>query len=138
MKYFYILLVFVITGCATVDKTAVTTEEAGEAAVVTEVKAEGVETTQYVYLFDVLQKYPKSGLGIVDNWVIVKVDNSAEKSVWSFPPVTHPAFPAAVKRQIIEQDGTIQIKTQINCDSGKFLCDLLFQDFIAMSEKVLE
>ncbi|WP_271273842.1 hypothetical protein [Aliamphritea hakodatensis] len=139
MRFICLFLIALLSGCAAVDA------DKNESATVTQVDDVLVEepvadidsSAKYIHLFDVLQRYPKSGLGVFEDWVIVKVNTPDEKAIWSFPPVYHPAYPAAVRRQIINSDGKIRIHTDMNCASPEDLCELLFRDFIAMSEQVL-
>ena len=130
MRLFCMLFLVFFVGCSSVEEKPVEIDETA---------AQTVEKPEvgFVYLFDVLQQHPRSGLGIFDDWVVVRVNNSVEKSIWSFPPVTHPAFPAAVQREIIDTGSGISIETRVNCLSGQVLCEQFFRDYIAMSAKVL-
>lgn len=139
MRFICLFLMAVLSGCAAVDaeKKELATEAQVDEVVAEAPVADKDSPAEYVHLFDVLQKYPKSGLGIFEDWVIVKVNTADEKAIWSFPPVYHPAYPAAVRREIINSDGRIRINTHMNCASAAELCELLFRDFIAISEQVL-
>ncbi|MBN3564846.1 hypothetical protein [Aliamphritea spongicola] len=139
VRFISLFLIAILSGCASVDgekeklATAVPVDDVAAEEPVAKVDS----SVEYIHLFDVLQRYPKSGLGIFEDWVIVKVNTADEKAIWSFPPVYHPAYPAAVRREIINSDGSIRIHTHMNCAAAEALCELLFRDFIAMSEKVL-
>ncbi len=70
-----------------------------------------------------------------DGWIIA-IDE-ANDTVWSFPSKDNPAYPAAVKRQVIPaDDGSIGIRTSISCAATKSACDKLAQYFREMNDKM--
>lgn len=139
VRFGCLFLFVILSGCAAFDdrKTEAISEAQADDVSAEEKVSDVDSSAGFIHLFDVLQKYPRSGLGIFEDWVIVKVDTADEKAIWSFPPVYHPAYPAVVRREIINSEGSIRIHTHMNCASSEDLCELLFRDFIAMSEKVL-
>ncbi len=139
MRFACVLAIVMMSGCTAVDTDTSEVDSAAKTddIPVSELPVEDSPAARYVHLFDVLQRYPKSGLGIFEDWVIVRVNTAEEKLIWSFPPVNHPAYPAAVRREILMDADSVQIRTRMNCTSSKVVCEQLFQDFIAMSEKVL-
>jgi hypothetical protein len=62
-----------------------------------------------------------------DGWTIAEDD--ATQTTWSFPPPGHPAYPAAVKRQVIEKDGAASIEMNVLCLATKTACDDLVRSF---------
>jgi len=55
---------------------------------------------------------------------------------WSFPPKGDAAYPAAVKRTIVQDDKGISIKMDVLCQASQSACDRLVQDFNALNERV--
>jgi hypothetical protein len=55
-----------------------------------------------------LRAKPNVRIATQGGWTIV--DDRADKSIWSFTPAGHPAYPAAVKRSFVEKDGAIYIE----------------------------
>jgi hypothetical protein len=60
-------------------------------------------------------------------WTIAT--DAAAQTLWSFPPPNHPAFPSAVKRQVVEQAGGISIEMKVLCGGKKDACDALVRSF---------
>ena len=71
-----------------------------------------------------------------NGWTIINVDNEQEKSIYSFTPESHPAYPSIVKREIVEKDGSIHINMSVKCGATKDVCDKLVQQFVALNDKV--
>ncbi len=68
------------------------------------------------------------------NWVVAT--SNKLRTIWSFPPKSHPAYPSYVKREVIEKDGTIFMETSVRCGAEKSQCDELVKDFIELNAKV--
>jgi hypothetical protein len=69
-----------------------------------------------------------------DGWLIV--EDRAHKSFWSFVPDDHEAYPAAVKRTVVERDGGSFIDMKILCEASKAACDRLVESFKALNEQI--
>ena len=78
----------------------------------------------------------KPGIELTDRqgWTIA-TDREA-KTIWSFTPRGHPAFPAVVKRTVTEHDGSVFIRMGILCQSDKLACDQLVVEFNQMNERM--
>jgi len=44
------------------------------------------------------------------------------QAIWTFVTPKHPAYPAAVCRQVIDRDGAMQIDRQIRCEASSAAC----------------
>jgi|TARA_B110000116_G_scaffold71690_1_gene62147 hypothetical protein len=66
-------------------------------------------------------------------WVIFK--DSTDNSLWSFTPLEHPAYPSAIKRTVVEENGEIVIEMRALCGAEKLACDELIRAFRKMNEK---
>jgi hypothetical protein len=62
-----------------------------------------------------------------NGWTIA--EDAAAFTYWSFPPPGNPAYPAAVKRQVIDQDGSVSIQMSVHCEASKQACDDLVRSF---------
>jgi hypothetical protein len=64
---------------------------------------------------------------VQNGWVIVA--DQAAKSVWSFAPPGHPAYPAAVRRQAVETAQGTALEMKVLCEASKQACDDLVREF---------
>jgi hypothetical protein len=71
----------------------------------------------------------------VQNGWIVANDNAA-KTIWSFPPPGHPAYPAAVKRQIVQQADGAYLTMSVHCEASKQACDDLVRTFEQLNDQM--
>lgn len=44
------------------------------------------------------------------------------QAIWTFVTPKHPAYPAAVCRQVVDRDGAMQIDRQIRCEASTAAC----------------
>ena len=71
---------------------------------------------------------------VQNGWVIAK--DRANVTNWAFPPTNDPAFPAAVKRQVVQTDtGSISIATNILCGGTQVACDQLASAFHTLNQQ---
>jgi hypothetical protein len=63
----------------------------------------------------------------VGGWTIA--DDETAKTIWSFPPPGNAAYPAAVKRQIVEKSGALSLEMSVICGATKQACDDLVRSF---------
>jgi hypothetical protein len=78
----------------------------------------------------------KPGVEVAEQngWTIVA--DPAEKTVWSFAPSGHVAYPAAVKRATVEKDGKVWIEMKVLCQAEKAPCDALVEEFKQLNEQI--
>src|SRR5690349_22725517 len=69
-------------------------------------------------------------------WTIV--NDSPNKTIWSFTPPGHPAHPAAVKRVDVERDSAVYIDMSALCGAEKRACDQLVEDFKALNQQMTQ
>jgi len=73
-----------------------------------------------------------------NGWTIV-VDKSANAmAIWSFSPEGDPRHPSAVRRTVFEQNGTVNIELDVQCESTKPECDALVAEFRQINERIRE
>jgi hypothetical protein len=80
----------------------------------------------------------KSGVNIVNQGGWTVIDDPSEQTIWSFTPPGHPAYPAAVRRQIVKGDSGFSLKMSILCQAAKQPCDKLVADFQELNNKMRE
>ena len=85
---------------------------------------------------EALKARPDAHISVQQGWTIVDINNGKEKTLWSFTPSNHPAYPAAIKRDILEKDGTIFIDMKALCEAKKIDCDALINEFEKLNEKI--
>ncbi len=59
----------------------------------------------------------------------------ATRTLWSFAPRDYAAYPAVVRRQVIEREGAVQIDTRVLCEASRRACDDLVQTFSNLTER---
>lgn len=69
-----------------------------------------------------------------DGWDVAVED--AARIIWSFPPSGHAAYPSAVKRQIVEENGVASIHMGVHCEAEKGSCDDLVRTFTQLNERL--
>ena len=80
----------------------------------------------------------KSGVNIVNQGGWTVIDDPSEQTIWSFAPPGHPAYPAAVRRQIVKESGGFSLKMNVLCQAAKQPCDKLVADFQELNKKMRE
>jgi hypothetical protein len=70
-----------------------------------------------------------------DGWTIA---SSNEGVMYSFTPSSHPAYPAYVKRDVIERNGAIYIDMSVRCGASKKVCDDLVRSFQELNKKIMQ
>lgn len=65
-------------------------------------------------------------------WLIVE----QMPAMWSFAPTGHEAYPAAVKRTVVQRDGRIDIDMSVLCEASKPACDRLVESFKGLNEQM--
>ncbi len=68
------------------------------------------------------------------SWVVATSEKL--RTVWSFPPKGHSAYPSYVKREVVEKDGAVYMETNVRCGAAKSQCDQLVKDFIELNTRV--
>jgi hypothetical protein len=61
---------------------------------------------------------------------------SSEKlqAIWTFVTAKHPAYPAAVCRQVIDRDGAMQIDRQVRCEASAAACAAFAKELDEMDD----
>jgi len=60
-------------------------------------------------------------------WTIAT--DEAAKTIWSFAPASDPAYPAVVKREVVQTGTVIEMKMSVLCGASKPACDNLVRQF---------
>jgi hypothetical protein len=69
-----------------------------------------------------------------DGWTVA--NDEAAHAIWSFPPPGHPAYPAAVKRSVVEENGAVKLDLRVLCEASKAACDDLVREFQKLDAKL--
>jgi hypothetical protein len=67
-------------------------------------------------------------------WTVI--EDQSTLSVWSFTPSGHPAFPAAVQRQVVQEEDHLFVKMNVLCEAPRPACDTMVAEFQKLSGKV--
>lgn len=65
-------------------------------------------------------------------WMIA--NDPAHATVWTFSPQGDPAFPALVKRHVVERDGQLMMNMSVLCGASKQACDDFVRRFQRLNE----
>jgi hypothetical protein len=57
-------------------------------------------------------------------------------TLWSFAPSDHPAYPSAVKRTLVEQNGAFYVRMNVLCQAAQSPCDKLVAEFQQLNEQM--
>lgn len=74
-----------------------------------------------------LRARPGMDISVQQGWTVM--NEKATNTFWSFAPADHPAYPAAVKRKIVEVNGALTMQMQVLCEATKAACDDLVRSF---------
>lgn len=69
-------------------------------------------------------------------WTVAEERSSA--TLWSFTPANHPAHPSAVKRQLVDEDGKVNMKMSVSCSAAKAACDALVREFESLNQQMIK
>lgn len=67
----------------------------------------------------------------VNGWTIAT--DEAAYTIWSFAPLTYPAYPAVVRRQVVAKGSSSLISMAVECEASKAACDELVRTFAQMN-----
>ncbi len=77
---------------------------------------------------------PDVQFSLQNGWIIAA--DKANETVWSFAEKNNPAWPAAVKRQVIQNGDKFYVATNILCGGTTAACDQLPGEFEALNQNV--
>ncbi|CAN5407535.1 hypothetical protein BH10PSE4_BH10PSE4_17590 [soil metagenome] len=69
-----------------------------------------------------------------DGWTVA-IDTTS-MAIWSFPPRGHPAYPAAVKREAVQEGANASLRMNVLCEAAKAPCDDLVRTFQQMNAQM--
>ncbi len=78
-----------------------------------------------------LRAKPDVVFTVANGWDIA-TDEPA-RTIWSFSPHDYAAYPAVVKRQVVQERGGVSIKMSVRCEASKTSCDDLVRTFSRMN-----
>ena len=94
----------------------------------------GFATVEQAY--KALESDPNATITEYEGWVIFNQNGDGSYVLWSFTPDQHPAHPAAIRREITKKGDEILINMNALCESGKFECDQLIDEFKRINEAI--
>ena len=97
-------------------------------------QSSGIGYLSVAAAFEALRQ--NSGVKILNEngWTVI--DDRPNLTVWSFVPKGHPAYPAVVRRQVIQKGGGLYVNTNVLCEASKTSCDKLVTEFQALNNKM--
>ena len=65
-------------------------------------------------------------------------EDQAELTFWSFPPPGHPAYPSAVKRQLVKTGDALEMEMNVACEAPKDACEALVAKFQQINQQMMQ
>jgi hypothetical protein len=87
---------------------------------------------------DALRAKPGTTIREQAGWTIVEEKDSASATLWSFTPPNHPAHPSAIKRQMVNEDGQVNLHMTVKCEAAKSACDALVREFEGLNQQMIK
>lgn len=78
----------------------------------------------------------KAGVKIATEAGWTVIEDRSTLGVWSFTPSGHPAFPAAVQRQVVQEGNNLFVKMNVLCEAPKPACDTMVAEFQKLNGNV--
>ncbi len=75
-------------------------------------------------------------MSVQGGWTIV--NDSASNAIWSFTPPDHPAYPAVVRRGLVQRDGGIHMEMTALCQASKAACGQLMEEFKQLNARMAQ
>ncbi|QKX16504.1 molecular chaperone DnaJ [Microbulbifer sp. YPW1] len=105
-------------------------------AVASESSAIGFKTVSEA--LNSLRQDPQASESTQNGWAIFATKKNGNYVLWSFSPPEHEAYPAAVKRTVLEREGSISIDIKALCQAEKVACDNLIEEFKQLNERIAQ
>jgi hypothetical protein len=86
--------------------------------------------------YDALSADPTATQSVYDGWTVFNQKVDGRYIIWSFTPVDHPVHPSAVRREIVKKDGEVYISMDVLCQSSRFDCDQLIEQFKQINQNL--
>lgn len=83
---------------------------------------------------DALKARSDVSISVQGGWTII--EDGAHHTIWSFTPADHAAHPAAVRREVVQQNGAVAINMTALCQASKVACDKLMEDFATLNARM--
>jgi hypothetical protein len=81
-----------------------------------------------------LRKRDVVKFSVQQGWTIA--EEQAAMSLWSFAPPGNPAYPSAVKRQVVREGDASVLRMSVLCEAEKAPCDALVRSFQALNAQM--
>ena len=69
-----------------------------------------------------------------DGWIVAR--DAAKRAIWTFAPKDDPAYPAVVKRTVVERNGELFMDMGVLCGASKMVCDDFVRKFMRLNEEM--
>lgn len=81
-----------------------------------------------------LRLKPDVALREENGWLVVT--DRQEHTIWSIALKENPAYPTAVKRTVVETNGSVGMDMKVQCGASKDTCDNVVRTFQSLNEKL--
>jgi hypothetical protein len=81
-----------------------------------------------------LRAKPSVSIQEQSDWIIAS--DQDENTLWSITAASHPAYPTAVKRIIVERNGAIFLDMRVLCGASKAACDHVVRQFLELNDNI--
>jgi len=132
----FILVVALITACGLtgIDASA----ETDERSPIPEAGHSTIGYPNVAAALKALRAKPGVEFTTQGGWTIASEKGDSTFVIWSFAPEGYPAYPAAVKRSLVQRDGSLWIEMNVQCEASKDACDNLVRQFQELNARLRE
>lgn len=71
-------------------------------------------------------------------WVMYVLQDADQLEIWTFPPVGSPAYPAAIRQEVVETEDAIDVQLHILCEAARQQCAQLEEEYVEFTSKLIE
>ena len=115
---------------------AAETQTANNAAPVAGENANGIGYATPQAALEALRTRKDVDFAVQNKWLVIR--DTPNQAIWSFAPPDHPAYPAVIKRALVNKDGREQMATSALCRAKRAACDKMMAEVRATDDKMKE
>lgn len=71
-----------------------------------------------------------------NGWAVAS--EGSTMTLWSFAPQGHAAYPAVVRRQVVQDGAAVRLDMNVSCEASKAACDELVRAFVKLNEAMAQ
>ena len=93
-----------------------------------------IEYTSPAAAFNALRADPGVVFQKHDGWIVAR--DAGKRAIWTFAPKDDLAYPAVVKRTVVERNGALMMDMGVLCGASKVVCDDFVRRFLRLNDEM--